>query len=1246
MQTTLLGLAIAIILALVTAIVAPLVVDWNRYRAPIEAEASRIAGLDVRVRGAIDARLVPIPTITLRDVNVGAPGDGGGPRLLHAGEIKLELALGPLLRGQLQATEVDLDTPQLDLALDRSGALALPLTATTFHPEAVSIAQLAVKNGRIAMTNAASGSRLVLRKVWFTGAIESLAGPFHGQGAAVAGDDLYGYRLAASPAAGGATQIRLAVDPSNQPLTTEFDGKLSFANGMPQFDGAMALARPVGATLGNGKRVISAPWRATANLHATPAAATLRNVALRYGPEERPLNFTGSADVTFGLHPALTGKIAAMQLDVDRALASPDFTDRPPLLVLRSFLPAFVAAAQLPMPARIDLSIDSLTIGGTSLEALSGNLAYDRAGWTLNGFQFHAPGLTDVSLSGRLTGTAQSFAFSGPANLASADFEMLLAWLDGRGGDRASTEAETLNAQGDLTVASDRMAVERLSAALGSDKIEGRLAYTWSADHRPAQLDADLRAAALDVDALSAFVKSALGGGNLALPEQASLALDIGQATFAGIAVQEIGAKIKYDSGQLQIDRLSVGNLGGAKLDIGGRIDELSSQPRGQLTLDVDAGSLDGLNAIAAKFDPRAAASLQRLAGNLAPAKVHAVLDVERAAMSGSTADFHLSGSLAALRVAIDAKASGQPARLSDAAVQIDSRIDADDGTALVALLGLDRVLGVDQLPGRLTLTARGLLDGDIRVDGKVEASGLDSAIAGTVRILGHGTPSGKLTLRVTAGDLRPLQLLLTGQAGTAMPVSADAELAIDGARFSFDNIAATVGKASANGNIALTFANPVSIDGSVSVDTVDGASVLGLLLGLPSNTAADSAIWSSAKIGAGAFAPLRGAVTFKLKRADFTPTLSAHDLSGTVNFDPPAITFENIDANLAGGHVSGSLAFRRNADGLGVHAMLGLASVSAAALAGPSLGAIAGELTVALTCDGFGATPAALAGSLHGAGTVTLKDMQLAGLDAAAFAAARQAAGPIGPIDSGKVQTAVNAALANGHLVVPDGEVAIPIASGMANLNRVTLQAQSGATLSLNGVIDLDDAAIDAHTTLSETPPPSSLMATRPEFSVDIKGPLSAPQRSLDISALTGWLTLSAAELQTRRIEAIEADQHEAPTALAPHASLPEVEATSPGTVVESAMPPNLLSAPGAAARGLERLRLPPASPAAPPQNGSGAGIAPVAPTAPAGAPMALRPAKPPTARDRNGAADAGGPVQGKRQVAPRTQGSGIRAD
>ena len=51
MQATLLGLSVAIILALVAALVGPHFVDWTQYRASFEGEATRLAGAPVRIGG-------------------------------------------------------------------------------------------------------------------------------------------------------------------------------------------------------------------------------------------------------------------------------------------------------------------------------------------------------------------------------------------------------------------------------------------------------------------------------------------------------------------------------------------------------------------------------------------------------------------------------------------------------------------------------------------------------------------------------------------------------------------------------------------------------------------------------------------------------------------------------------------------------------------------------------------------------------------------------------------------------------------------------------------------------------------------------------------------------------------------------------------------------------------------------------------------------------------------------------------
>src|SRR5262245_13038510 len=90
-QNTLLGIGIALILALVAALVGPIFVNWNAHRAYFEAEATRLVGLPVQVNGAIDARLLPTPSITLRSIAIGDQGDASRVR---AGALAFALGLG------------------------------------------------------------------------------------------------------------------------------------------------------------------------------------------------------------------------------------------------------------------------------------------------------------------------------------------------------------------------------------------------------------------------------------------------------------------------------------------------------------------------------------------------------------------------------------------------------------------------------------------------------------------------------------------------------------------------------------------------------------------------------------------------------------------------------------------------------------------------------------------------------------------------------------------------------------------------------------------------------------------------------------------------------------------------------------------------------------------------------------------------------------------------------------------------
>ena len=104
MQTTLLGLAIAFIIALMAALIGPYFIDWNQFRPQFEAEATRVIGAPVRVGGELDARLLPTPSLRLRSVVVGGANDLGKVR---ADKLDVEFSLGSLMRGEWRADRTD-----------------------------------------------------------------------------------------------------------------------------------------------------------------------------------------------------------------------------------------------------------------------------------------------------------------------------------------------------------------------------------------------------------------------------------------------------------------------------------------------------------------------------------------------------------------------------------------------------------------------------------------------------------------------------------------------------------------------------------------------------------------------------------------------------------------------------------------------------------------------------------------------------------------------------------------------------------------------------------------------------------------------------------------------------------------------------------------------------------------------------------------------------------------------------------
>ena len=401
MQTTLLGLAIAFILALLAALIGPYFVDWNQFRPQFEAEASRIIGVPVRVAGELDARLLPAPTLRLRSVTFGGNNDLGR---LRADKLDVEFSLSSLMRGEWRATELSVGGMAVDLGLDARGKVDLPSTASG----AFNLASLAIERlnltGRIALHDAASRATLELNDIVFSGDVRSLAGSVRGDGNFTAAGTRYPFRVSSGPSPdGSATRLHLNIDPGERAILADLEGVLAFDNRQPKFDGALTLAVPPAKRPGEAGPT---PWKLTAKLKADPAGAKFDQVDASFGPEDAALKLGGVGDLRFGTSPLLRAVLSARQVDADK-LAGRD--DAEPLRILPALRAGLAAIPQAPIPAQIEFNSDQIMLGGRPLQNITAEMQTDGRSWTFQRLELRAPGTTQLSLNGAAPG-ADSFS--------------------------------------------------------------------------------------------------------------------------------------------------------------------------------------------------------------------------------------------------------------------------------------------------------------------------------------------------------------------------------------------------------------------------------------------------------------------------------------------------------------------------------------------------------------------------------------------------------------------------------------------------------------------------------------------------------------------------------------------------------------------------------------------------------------------------------------------------------------------
>ncbi len=1149
-------IAVTLVVALSAALLVPFFVDWSLHRAQIEAELSDIVGARVVVSGPIDIRFLPVPYLQLRDVKIADAK--GGATVFTCENVRLEAALASLPSGRARFTLARLDHPVLTLSRAPDGSLLFPQWSVKAQADRVALDRIVVTGGRLRLVG--GGAPLEISGLDLDAVASSLVGPYRGSGrVSTPGGGQAEFHLATAAFTDSNLPIKLEIDPAADLPSGVFDGSLAVAPRAPR--GGFDVTYSGSATFSGSSALTEAgppsPWRVSGTVDADLGAATMKDLVVRFGPDERALEASGAARLDFGAGASLSADLTAKELNIDALLREKGEDSVSParaLGALARVLSSLKAQGGSPLALRIAFTTPTIIVGAQTLTdvALDAKAA---AGAPIEGdLAMGVPGQSTLRLSGALE-LGSAAEFKGRLDARLGDFAQLRAWAtadEPEFAQRLTALEEALpyreaSATGDVEISAVGFSARNLHLVVDRTALSGAMAFTRPLGNERGRLFMDLRGDALDVDSLPNLSASVDFLGDIDL----SLALDattlrvarVGEATVDG---GSLSLKLTKTGNDLSLDHLTIAGLGGAAVELHG-----ASGPQGRwLTLQLNAEKLRDFAALVARVAPgELSRALVQRADALSPAKAtFEARSSSPGAIGGLALDsIKAQGSAGQSQFTLKVERSGAAA----GGIAATFALEAPEAAALLRQVGLN-ARSVASGGARIEASAEGRSENGFDTHVAASIAGANFAWRGRIRPDVKGDDDARLfgAASLKADNATPLlaALGLGSPVATAIvPVDLTGDLVLRGAQLGLPRLAGTIAGSKITGRltwrpppvepVAASSIDPdvalaqsiageapvaptAQIDGEISIDHASLAGLLSLPLGAPQP--ATPGKWSGAKFAPPLISPPPLDVQMRIGALEVIDGEQARDVTGRLKIDRGRFDFDDFAMGIGGGRASGSVTLRR--DGA-VATLSGQTSLDVAAI---DRAGMRGRFGASLAFASTGQSPSALVAGLVGEGQVQTAGAVIPRLDPGALG--RVLANdqtPDARIDETNVVHALGIELDKQPMSLPDGTVPAVMNAGVVRAGPLTIGRKDGqAVVSLD--YDLRSQDLTTRATFTEATGGKFWSGPPPSVAVAVAASVDAPTRQIEASSFVAGLAAQTIARESDRIAALEADIRE----------------------------------------------------------------------------------------------------------------------
>ncbi len=1245
MNNILMWVAGAFALALAALFAVPPIIDWNQYRGVFEEEVSRLLGREVRVGGRVNLRILPVPYVRFEKVRIAdAPGIPGS--FIRVENFTMLLSVPPLLRGVVEARQLELDGMQLRLRFDENGGgnwqkLNIRQQDLAFVPSDFALQSAMVRGGSIVFES--HNGREITRFDGINGELVAgaLRGPYRFNGQArIAGRELgLRFATAAMDRDGGLVLTATADNPETQANYT-LKGRLSDLETMPRLIGEFHSRAPLrlGAEQAAEKTTF---YDLRAKATVDHASAELGEVVVSFDTAGRPQQLTGQLRATWPEELQIKGRLTSKWLDLDAITGGRTTAD--PLRVF-SIMSAGTASKRASNGAsEIDFVIEQANLGGQVASALAATLVQAGDELRVERVRANLPGEAKLHAGGSFTEPSGIPTWQGHAVIRGSNFASFSEWMWPGRLTVAGSAAGKFGFSAEIITAPTAFEVSDAAVEIAGRTSRGSVKYNWS---KKPLLTVDWSADSVDLSGFGGRVLSNESLGRLfglkpgadgepgALQRQlrtadVDLRLQAGAVSDAQRTFTDVDLLLSRTGNQLRLGKSRMTVEPGLMLELEGAVDQLHREPEWNLT---------GL------VEVRSDQALQELRGIIADLSSDAALPEVLTAMHpmrlALTANSMLAdgkretridadGSLHTERVRLNVVTHGSIQDWRRNKLQLDAKIDGlTTRTVAMLMRGRSPASGArhagagagrqdtNAQPSILRLSMIGIPEQELRtsatlvsdiwrmhMEGRSQPGKAGEAktwtgtghaeISNAGHVAGLFEPRWKAFFPQTIGAGGRFQFERTTTGWLVEPI----DFGVAGSKLTGDLVVSRPDAAEGDAD------SPLHLSGTLSVDHIETASLLGPLMpgaaprqtrnGDDADPAASLSYWPDRPFDLGVLSLLKADLRLTVRRLELAPELLVSNASLALKASDGRLSLEQAEGQLLAGKVTGKASLRAAPAGVLFDGALALSDASVDRLVSPQLAKrAAGRFGLTLQATGQALSPRALVTALRGSGQLDFAALRVPGLQPATLTGIADAV-VIGEAPPDELNQQLVAALANGSVRVGNSKAELKIADGALLVGKIARRI-GPARLVNQTTIDLVRMGFDSQwqvdTVLKRALEPDLVVKPLPPVQVVYAGllaDLSRLEPAVSTGDLQRELTVQRMEHDVRRLERLRKEDEERARAEAER--LRQLELDQQRALEEEAR---------------KRGELPAQQPAADAQGGAGTVIPPAS-----GSPVSVQP-------------------------------------